>query len=706
MFINFQPDNVTMRFLIATAMIAVCGVSRGQDFNHYKTLIPQAPIPRDFTEPSSVKVANEITSISNEKKRLQKTKRTFFLESTFKLDDFLSSGNVLFNDQVTAYVTSVFSKIAGHDKELQNVRVYTVKSPVVNAFTTNNGIIFVNLGLLARLENEAQLAFILAHEAIHFQKKHAISSYVTNIEMESRKGDYRKLSGDDRLFAKSSYAKDQEFEADLSGLDIFLKTSYAKDSLHKVFDILKLADFPLSWNTFNKKYFESGRYVFPDTFQINIDPKTFILKVSEDYDDSKSTHPNIKKRKDAVTAKLPSNTGGELFLVSKQKFEHIRKIAQYEVCRLNLLDHEYLRALALSMSLLEENPKSIYLKQTVAKALYGIAKDKLNKGFNYDLYEWVGKMKPMAVFAASQSSYEAAVLAIRYLYLCQEETPGNEELSLMVTDLIQALVEIDERFPEKFLRTPEASPMKDLPYPYTQYAFLDFKNRQTFFSEFDKQVSMVKNTPLERSKKSRKRSSANQANINRVVVVNPRYKKIDNRKKQKSRHKEAEEVMLAMDEKINLAAGKLNISTEVINPNNLRTSNAKVMQSNTILNDWIAENMLSGEDKRISPIYNEVAALASSYKTDHFVWMGAIAILHKKRGKMLYALTGVLVPSTIPLSVVNIAAPKGSTLYFALAFNVRTQKLEFADLRTMAMRDTRYLLQSNIYYTLFNLKKL
>jgi hypothetical protein len=52
-----------------------------------------------------------------------------------------------------------------------------------------------------------------------------------------------------------------------------------------------------------------------------------------------------------------------------------------------------------------------------------------------------------------------------------------------------------------------------------------------------------------------------------------------------------------------------------------------------------------------------------------------------------------------------VATPKGATLYFALTFNVRTQALELVDVRTMNMRDTKSLLQSNIYYTLFQLKK-
>jgi hypothetical protein len=52
-----------------------------------------------------------------------------------------------------------------------------------------------------------------------------------------------------------------------------------------------------------------------------------------------------------------------------------------------------------------------------------------------------------------------------------------------------------------------------------------------------------------------------------------------------------------------------------------------------------------------------------------------------------------------------LVTPKGMTMYFGLVFNVRTQTLEVVDVRQMMERDSRSLLQSNIYYTLFKLKK-
>ena len=51
------------------------------------------------------------------------------------------------------------------------VRYQVLNSPDLNAFALGNGSIYINSGMLARLDNEAQLATILAHEVTHFREQ-------------------------------------------------------------------------------------------------------------------------------------------------------------------------------------------------------------------------------------------------------------------------------------------------------------------------------------------------------------------------------------------------------------------------------------------------------------------------------------------------------------------------------------------------------
>lgn len=689
-----------MKFFYGVALLAACCVSSvAQDFNAYKTLLPQGPVPKDFTEQTSSKVATEVTTVTGKNARQKRMKKNFVLESTFSLDDFLASGSVLFNDEVSLYLDLVLQEILKPYPDLKKkIRVYAVKSSSVNAFTTNNGLIFVNLGLLARLENEAQLAFLLSHEVVHYQKKHVINSYVTNFEIEKGR-DYRRLSVSEKGFAKSTYSKELETEADRDGSVIFIKSAYSKDSIHKVFDVLKLADFPLYWGKFRKELFESGKYIFPDSLTLN---EVNSHEIDEDYDDSRSSHPNIKKRREAVRKKLKGSKEGEYYLVSESRFSLSRKIARYELCRQLLLEHRYIESLAVALSLQTENMQSSYLRETMAKAWYGMATQHLRDELKIPNNQQVGEISRISTFIQKQTSYELAVLALRQLYLCQEANPDNLETSLMLKDLMIAFSKEYEGFNKNFVRTATDKPIENLKYPYTQYAFLDFKRPADFFSLLDKHSTPVKKIASPTGRKKKKNDTS--LNVKKVVVVNPVYKKVDTRKKQKMRHIESEEVLMSINEKINDLALKLSLKTDIINPNTMTSGQVSQMQSNSILNDWIDEQMRS-RDKTVSPIYNEMLALSEKHKTDHFMWMGCIAVKSKRYLKGAYIGAAILMPAITPWSAAYVFTPQGRTLYFALVFNVRSQELELIDVRQMNVRDNDSVLQSNIYYTLFRLKK-
>ena len=53
-------------------------------------------------------------------------------------------------------------------------RVRVVEDPALNAFAYPHGSLYVHTGLLARMENEHQLATVLAHEMTHVENRHAL----------------------------------------------------------------------------------------------------------------------------------------------------------------------------------------------------------------------------------------------------------------------------------------------------------------------------------------------------------------------------------------------------------------------------------------------------------------------------------------------------------------------------------------------------
>jgi predicted Zn-dependent protease len=83
----------------------------------------------------------------------------------------IAKSDQIYDDaMLTAYVQGVADRLF---PELRGRIVVTLlKGPQFNAFVLPDGHMYVNLGLLARFEDEAQLATVLAHEGVHFTDHH------------------------------------------------------------------------------------------------------------------------------------------------------------------------------------------------------------------------------------------------------------------------------------------------------------------------------------------------------------------------------------------------------------------------------------------------------------------------------------------------------------------------------------------------------
>lgn len=225
------------------------------------------------------------------------------------------SGRVIFNDPVSEYVSRVKSLILRNNPELdKKIRIYIVKSPVVNAFATNSGILLVNMGLLAHLKNEAELAFILCHEIQHFVRKHPINNYVKAEEIKSN----AKLLGlntvEDYIAARTGYSRRLELEADDLGYQLYRTSGYSLSAADGVFDLLENAERPFDEIPWDDSFFEWEFMRFPAEFT-----KWPLEEVAreEDENDTLSTHPSIAKRRTIIAeqVKAEKEDVGEVFIV-------------------------------------------------------------------------------------------------------------------------------------------------------------------------------------------------------------------------------------------------------------------------------------------------------------------------------------------------------------------------------------------------------
>lgn len=77
--------------------------------------------------------------------------------------------------ELNRYLSELTCQLAG--EFCPEIRVYLLRQPYFNAAMAPNGMLIVWTGLLLRVEDEAQLAFVLAHEIGHYQARHSLARW-------------------------------------------------------------------------------------------------------------------------------------------------------------------------------------------------------------------------------------------------------------------------------------------------------------------------------------------------------------------------------------------------------------------------------------------------------------------------------------------------------------------------------------------------
>jgi len=132
------------------------------------------------------------------------------------------SGAVLADPALERYLLGIARKLAPRAAlERLDVRVRVLESSGLTAFVAPDGGAFVTMGLLARLDNEAQLAMVLGHELVHALNRHSIVEYRTFKSGAALASLLPFSLGELGMKAAvTGYSRDLEREADEDGLGL------------------------------------------------------------------------------------------------------------------------------------------------------------------------------------------------------------------------------------------------------------------------------------------------------------------------------------------------------------------------------------------------------------------------------------------------------------------------------------------------------
>ncbi len=167
--------------------------------------------------------------------------RRLWWSSDEAVEAYTRASTLYADDAAATYVQRVVDRLFPEFKG--KMVVHLLKASDLNAFAMANGHLFVNIGLLARFENEAQLATVLGHEGTHFTHRHSLRERQT---AESATGfasvvTLIGVSVSPMSLAASSilgYSRDLEMEADTVGYRRLAAAGYDVHEAPKAFEHL------------------------------------------------------------------------------------------------------------------------------------------------------------------------------------------------------------------------------------------------------------------------------------------------------------------------------------------------------------------------------------------------------------------------------------------------------------------------------------
>lgn len=262
-----------------------------------------------------------------------------------------------FDERFLKKVNEIVDELNDKNQEIfKNIQILVAKQPTLNAYCLPNGTLIVNMGCFYWLENEDQLAAIIAHEIAHKQLEHGIKNrikfyddnfssknkkIVKNLALQFNKVDKVFSLYKSQLYENSKISQKNEFEADSLSFLLLQQTKYATK---EIINSMKLA---VEYDSIKPKGLDLK--IFKELFDLPLQPFNENWLIKEDFSsynyslykekinkDSLLSHPDMSLRIERLeknyTFISKTNT-----VEQNTSFKELAKLAEMNIIS-NLLD--------------------------------------------------------------------------------------------------------------------------------------------------------------------------------------------------------------------------------------------------------------------------------------------------------------------------------------------------------------------------------
>lgn len=308
--------------------------------------------------------------------------------------DKLENGHFIFDKRINGYFDRILKNVLETNPQISNpedIRVFISRYDFPNASCLGEGTLVFNIGLIRRLENESQIAFIICHEIAHQVMDHvntSIHNRVENVNSKTTKSTLKKIKKSEYrtatqakeylkglVYEERRHSRMYEAEADSFAIELLKNTDYDLSEAIRTLELLDSID--------QEKYtaplkiserFDAPEYPFKNSW-LEDDSGLNMNKVNEHrWDiDSLKTHPDCKKRIELLENIIPKNhKPGKKDIQKTPSFDELILIGDHEMIASNYHFGDYGNALYYCLKLLNEYPDNAYIRAMIGICFYEI----------------------------------------------------------------------------------------------------------------------------------------------------------------------------------------------------------------------------------------------------------------------------------------------------------------------------------------------
>ena len=316
----------------------------------------------------------------------------------------------VFNSVFDDKVNSIISDLRKNNSQIpQNLKILIARDNTPNAYCFADGTFVINMGLFNWLNNDDQLAAVIAHELGHKIADHTLKAFINLIDqnqtdrlvvqnIKSNKENRNKRAFDvlkNRVYKEGVENRKQEMQADSLGYAIFKKSNFKPaefvNTLKRLEDFDTISPRTLKVETY-KKYFSIPNQEFKENW---LKKEDFSLYNYNHYKqkldkDSLRSHPEISLRIENLKKFFPELKNEEIDGKASESYTKIEKIARMETLPNFYYSEDYGVGIYTSLQFLQDGEEEKYYKGWLGKCFSKIYEARKN----YNLNRYLDRVDP------------------------------------------------------------------------------------------------------------------------------------------------------------------------------------------------------------------------------------------------------------------------------------------------------------------------